>query len=245
MVGVGEVNDPVKPVKKPSCEISNSVDPLWLCGPIMHLGGPIMAGPWESVMEKSSFTQLLLLNLHGKLVLPKCLMSEWLFAVSLVLLSALAPGYGVLLVSSSAGNIWWKVLSGRLFPWAPVSTFAFRMCSPGRPVTLILRDTNTSSQWLWLLPTLSHWMTSMVSTVMFSKLSTRSGSSLLWFWMECTLWFLPNCPACPWFPDSLRPYWFRLLDLFLLWDCCTCRCCAGCLLPLRHMDCQWPVRPQL
>ena len=65
-------------------------------------------------------------------------MSEPLYAVSLVLLSAVAPVRGVLSVSSSAGNIYWKVLSRRMFPWAPVYTLAFRVCSPGRPVTLIL-----------------------------------------------------------------------------------------------------------
>ena len=147
----------------------------------LQLGRPTMAGPWDSVMF------------------------DPLYAVSLMLLLVVAPGLGALSLSSSDGNICWNVLSG-----APVSTLAFRVCSLGRPATLIWRVTYSSSLW--------------------SRLS--GFRSRLRGLRYCCCRHSGHCG-----------YIHGLL--FLLRDRCPWCCCAGCLLPLRHIACQWPVRPQL
>ena len=109
-------------------------------------GRPMTAGSLTSTMWNLVFSHVDCCYLHGKLQVPQQGMVVPLYALSLMSRAALATSCcGKPSLSTLSGNIFLKVVSGRVLPCAPVSTFRIKLWMPGLVVRLTLTLTNASS----------------------------------------------------------------------------------------------------
>ena len=115
---------------------------------LWQLGSPSMAGPFVSAIKNSIGVQYsLLVRATVSLILPRWGIPVPLYAVRWV------PGQGVRFFKWwSSGNSRWYWLSGRMFPWAPVSTFA-RIFLSGFDLMVISAYTSDFST----VPMVSDW----------------------------------------------------------------------------------------
>ena len=166
-----------------------------------------------------------------------------LYALSLVLRAVVTPGLGSPSASSLDGNLRRNILTGRMLPWAPVSILAFSLCVPAFPSTLTSKETYISSR-LSELVKASHSTASTLSNDIWSNSFSTSLSKPL---SCCVALTVRPCPR-PLPRDQPRPWPRGLYSPQFLDDDLPPGLGSWlmfCVLLLRHILFQWPVRLQL